>query len=495
MKKLFARNRVIDYDATKMFEEDPDIDAASSTDIDDDDIEFDERDLDDNPDWDDADDWEIIEKLDRDNSDSDSDADEKNKKDTKENKKNNKKEDNKKEDRDDEEESNDENDSSNDNDGEYETDEEESSDTQQNDVDDNYDPEPEEPELPELSEELLNKLTEALQEQEKFINGEEEKVDVDDDKNDAIDSMEDAGVEMETVGKECSVKGVNAIVIKKLTQSIIDTDPFKVFSDRNKNQNTENIENGIRLGTMLGRKIQIRNEERVTKYTRLKNGRIDKRLISSIGYGAEQIFSQLAVDVFNPVYVHISVDASGSMSGKKWNKTMIATVAICKAASMVSNLDVSVDFRLTTDNIGYNVPLVIIAYDSRKDKFEKIRRLFPYIGCPGITPEGLCFEAISKYIKEDKNTDQYFINFSDGAPYFSTTDGMRYEGRPAVEHTRKQVEKMRDKGIKILSYFIKDSSDGTFDDFKRMYGKDAKDIDVNEIVPLAKTLNAMFAEK
>jgi len=478
MEKLVTRNRVIDYDATKMFKEDPDIDAAGgqSSDIDNDDNEVDEQELEDNPDWDDADDWEIIdgddedkdpsnqyEEGDEDNNDEDGDEDG-----------------SEQAGEDEEEFSNEENDSN------------KSSKNDPLDTDDNYDQDTE----PELTRELLDKLKEALEEQEKFINGDEEKTKVEDDKNEAIDSMDDAGVEMETVGKECSVKGVNAIVIKRLTQSIIDADPFKVFKSGKKRQNIENIENGIRLGNMLGRKIQIRNEERTTKYTRLKNGRIDKRLVSSLGYGSEQIFSQTAVDVFNPVYLHISVDASGSMSGKKWNKTMIAVVAICKAASMVSNLDVSVDFRMTTDNnSGYNVPLVVIAYDSRKDKFEKVRRLFQYIGCPGITPEGLCFEAISKYIKEDKNTDQYFINFSDGAPFFTTSDGMRYEGSPAVEHTRKQVEKMREKGIKILSYFIKDDSDCTFGDFKRMYGRDAKDIDVNEIVPLAKTLNSMFAEK
>ena len=45
---------------------------------------------------------------------------------------------------------------------------------------------------------------------------------------------------------------------------------------------TDYIEDGIRLGTVLGRKLQVRGESRETKWTRLDSGRIDKRLISEL---------------------------------------------------------------------------------------------------------------------------------------------------------------------------------------------------------------------
>ena len=68
-------------------------------------------------------------------------------------------------------------------------------------------------------------------------------------------------------------------------------------------------------------------------------------------------------------------------------------------------------------------PAIFIAYDSRKDKINKIATLFKHITCPGITPEGLCFEAIQKEIVDGSgDMDSYFINFSDGAPYFENKD-------------------------------------------------------------------------
>ena len=68
------------------------------------------------------------------------------------------------------------------------------------------------------------------------------------------------------------------------------------------------------------------------------------------------------------------------MSGEKWTNTMTAVVAICKAASMISGLDVVVSFRTTHHSGGrsYNgQPMVAIGYDSRVDKFRKIELLWP----------------------------------------------------------------------------------------------------------------------
>mgnify|MGYP006866142546 CR=1 FL=1 len=51
-------------------------------------------------------------------------------------------------------------------------------------------------------------------------------------------------------------------------------------------------------------------------------------------------------------HLHISIDASGSMNGDKWINTIKSTVAICKAASMIQNVDVIVSFRSTHETQG-----------------------------------------------------------------------------------------------------------------------------------------------
>ena len=80
----------------------------------------------------------------------------------------------------------------------------------------------------------------------------------------------------------------------------------------------------------------------------------------------------------------------------------------------------------------------------------------------GVTPESLCYEAImKKWLQGTNGEDNYFINYSDGAPWFSV--GGRYSGHDvyyagdrAVDHTRKMVKMMKNNGIKIMSYFISD---------------------------------------
>ena len=352
----------------------------------------------------------------------------------------------------------------------------------------------------------IEKIKKLLEKIKGFMSGEgNDKEKTTQEKANAVSAINGSDINLECVGYDKSQIGrmgnmtgkVEAIVIKKLTKSFIDTNPFGIFqyTDSCKyKQGIKNIEKGITLGTVLGKKIQIRNEERTTVFTHLRNGKIDKRLISGLGFGVDGVFNQKQVDRFNPMVMYISIDGSGSMSGSKWDNTMIATVAIAKAASMIQNLDVVINIRYTTSMMGENRPVVLIAYDSRKDKFEKIKNMFAYLNVVGCTPEGLCFEAIQKLMTADKTKDQYFLNFSDGQPEFSSNN-INYNGNVAIRHTANEVKKFRDKGIKILSFFISNYSSCSLDNFKRMYGKEAVNIDPTEIIALTREINRLFLTK
>ena len=41
-----------------------------------------------------------------------------------------------------------------------------------------------------------------------------------------------------------------------------------------------------------------------------------------------------SLERYNKIFPHISVDGSGSMNGRKWEKAITSTVAMCKAAEM-----------------------------------------------------------------------------------------------------------------------------------------------------------------
>ena len=79
------------------------------------------------------------------------------------------------------------------------------------------------------------------------------------------------------------------ILVPKLTQEMIDNDVFS-FCSRFWAQNyrlesvTRPINEGLRLGTILGKKLKVRGEERDLIHTRQKSGKIDKRLISELGF-------------------------------------------------------------------------------------------------------------------------------------------------------------------------------------------------------------------
>ena len=369
---------------------------------------------------------------------------------------------------------------------------------------------------PNLTPNQAKTLTNALNRQKDFMSGDQKKVGKLT-KRDAsiVQSMEESGVEQKSVGRDVQqnnwrTNGKNftgstqVLFVKKLTQQMVDDGVFPSLLQSSSSyyggRTKESVIAGKKLGTILGKKLQVRSESRTLKNSRLDSGRIDKRLIAELGFGNSKVFSTTFVENYNDAILHISVDASGSMGGEKWRNTMTAVVAICKAASMISGLDVVVSFRTThhSGNRGGGQPMVAIGYDSRVDKFRKIENLWPNLYAGGTTPEGLCYEAIMKdFVPSTSNRDSYFLNFSDGMPMFGSND-FDYYGHEALQHTKRQVKEIIKKGISVMSYFVGDSDyDRTrnMDDFKTMYGKDAEFVDVTKVSSLAKTMNNLFLEK
>jgi len=372
----------------------------------------------------------------------------------------------------------------------------------------------------ELSDAQKKQLKNALEKQRKFVEGNPQKTGKLTKKDSRmVQTMESAGVEKVQAGTSVesrgaydyntgeytySNNGVGVIYVKKLTQSMIDDSlfPYLLRKQQSWHSPAEWLNEGIALGTKLGRKLQVRGESRDLKWNRLDAGRIDKRLIAELGFGNSRVFQQTFTESYSDAFLHISVDASGSMSGNKWNNTMTAVVAICKAVDMISNVDVAVSFRSTHDTDrgrgrSGSHPLVLVGYDSRVDKFTKVKKMFPSIYPGGTTPEGLCFEAIMKdIVPTSQNRDSYFLNLSDGMPMFSSND-FNYYSQDAMIHTKTQVNEIRKMGVKVLSYFVGDEYSGgeNLNDFKTMYGSDAEFINLNNVTQISKSMNAKFLEK
>ena len=363
----------------------------------------------------------------------------------------------------------------------------------------------------ELSDAQKKQLENAIKKQDKFMKGDITKKKLSKNNKSSMDAVEAAGMSYVDVagvtdrwtGKKAPTK---VLMVKKFNKALAESDTIRMISNPSYQWNKVDdfqaaIDAGLVKGTVLGRKLQVRGESRETKWTRLDSGRIDKRLIAELGFGNERVFKTTFVESYSDAFLHISVDASGSMGGSKWINTQTAVAAIAKACSMINNVDCVISYRSTQDSGGRrgsgNNPLMLIAYDSRVDKISKVRNLFALLQPSGTTPEGLCFEAIMKEIEPaSTDKDSYFLNFSDGMPMFSNDD-VDYHHDTAINHTAKMVKEIRSRGVKVLSYFIGDKWDRgrSTDTFKKMYGNDAEYVDVTSVLPIAKTMNKKFLEK
>jgi hypothetical protein len=356
-----------------------------------------------------------------------------------------------------------------------------------------------------LSDRQKDLLDKKIKKQKDFMNGDVRKKQISRSDSSALQQIDESGSEVQVVGTDIqnyagTFRGIDCVVVKNMTRSLMESNIFplsrKNWSDGTLQTPMENeVANGIRIGTILGKKLQVRGEDRSTIFNRQKVGKIDKRMISSLGFGNEAVFQYMETDSYKKANLHISVDASGSMSGEKWSQTMTNVVALCKAVDMIPNLEIQVSIRSTTER-SPDKPLIVLAYDSRKDKFSKVKQLFPALYPGGTTPEGLCFEAIlNQFVPMSNDIDSYFLNISDGEPYFASS-GLSYYSETGTKHTARMVKKIQGMGIKVLSYFVSDFNVRTpSKDFVQMYGTSARAIDVTSVGEITKTMNGLFMEK
>ena len=368
---------------------------------------------------------------------------------------------------------------------------------------------------PELTDNQKKQLENAINKQKKFMDGDISKKALSKKDKASMDAVESAGMSYVDVAKDMTDRWsgkktpTKVLLVKKFNKALAESDTVSMiykpdYTWGSMEENQKAINDGLVKGTILGRKLQVRGESRETKWTRLDSGRIDKRLIAELGFGNERVFNSTFVESYSDAFLHISVDASGSMSGRKWLNTQTCVAAIAKACSMINNVDLVISYRSTQSSGGgyrsrsdKNYPLMLVAYDSRVDKISKVKNIFNLLRPSGTTPEGLCFEAVMKEIEPaSKDKDSYFLNFSDGMPMFGNDD-IDYHHDTAIDHTNKMVKMIRDRGVKVLSYFIGDEYDmeRSTRTFKRMYGNDAEFIDVTSVLPVAKTMNKAFLKK
>ena len=354
----------------------------------------------------------------------------------------------------------------------------------------------------ELSDKEQTEAEKILSDASNMVNGKVKKDSNSAKLNDEIEMLDIADVTMTPVKVDLykdydetpyDVLEVNTLLVKHINSTIASSNMFNRLFTHNgyiDKDIQEVVAKGVVLGNMLAKRMQVRNEERTFISNRLKSGKIFNRHIALLGADVENIFYKTKTDKFKKSVIHISIDASGSMMGTNFNNSILTATAIAKACTFLKGVSCIISFRSQYESS----PMMVIAYNSKKDHFSKILDIFPRLYAAATTPEGLCYEAYLAFINEEDSgdVDKFVINLSDGEPCFQLRKHT-YTDATGEYHTKKVWNAILKSGVVGLSYFIGHNvRERNVKSFKFMYGKDAKFVEPGNIVQLATTVNEML---
>lgn len=359
--------------------------------------------------------------------------------------------------------------------------------------------------LDKLSDKAKAQLQKLIDQQREFIKGQPRKGKLSKADQQKVDAWAEVDMEKKTVGanSEFSKKGLPLYIINDVTNSFIENlgNAYGLRSYVG-TYSQNRINDAINRGKLLAKKLQLRNEERSLKTSRLDSGKIDKRLLHEIGFDNFDIFQKVNINAYKPSYIHISIDQSGSMQGSKFDAAMEFAAMFATASKYIKNIHLVISLRSTFDGSGksngwsrystQNTPYLMYIFDSKKHNIQHVRNLFPKVTANNLTPEGLCFDGIMKdTIQKSANTEAYFINICDGEPYMNYSSGngsFEYGGPKAQAHSKKQMQRMEQNGVKFITYFIGSRYD--FEAVEKCYGKNAVLLQrADEIGVITKTMN------
>jgi len=349
-------------------------------------------------------------------------------------------------------------------------------------------------------------IKKAFSKQQEFLKGNVYKSPITHKERKQVEAISKSNIDIKNV-KAIDSKGIEHTnipvhVIDGITPTIIESNLYEVFG--RVNLMNKQIDEGVAKGKKLLRKLRIRNEQITLASKRLKSGKIDPRRIYAANF-EDDLFYKIDRANYKPISLHVTIDGSGSMEGTKWWQTLINTIALGYISLHMNNIDLTISIRTTGRDLSKSsmtaqVPLLILAFNSKKHTLADLKRLGHY-KTKGLTPEGMCLNALNEYIPNSSYyLDSYLINMSDGYPTFERYGKFTYKGEEAILDTAKAVKNIKKKGVNILSYFIQSSTTQTkeeelMENFQIMYGKEASFIDPKNMYEVTKTLNNLFLKQ
>jgi hypothetical protein len=235
-------------------------------------------------------------------------------------------------------------------------------------------------------------IKKAFGKQEEFLKGNVPKAKVNKREKQQIEAISKSKIDVKNVTardyKGTKHTNIPVHVIDGITPSIIESNLYECFG--RVNLMDKQIDEGISKGKKLLRKLRIRNEQITLNSNRLKSGKIDPRRIHAASF-EEDLFYKIDRANYKPISLHVSIDGSGSMEGTKWWQTLINTIALGYISLHMDNIDLTISIRTTGSDLsksyrGHHIPLLILAFNSKKHTMSDLRRLGHY-KVKGLTPK------------------------------------------------------------------------------------------------------------
>tara|TARA_R110002020_G_scaffold204352_1_gene408415 strand:- start:849 stop:2531 length:1683 start_codon:yes stop_codon:yes gene_type:complete len=284
--------------------------------------------------------------------------------------------------------------------------------------------------------------------------------------------------------------------VKPKDQKIKDSFLHNFLHSTQLSTNKVPVKEGINMGKKLASKLQFRNLDQKITYHNQNKGRVDARNLYKATFD-DLIFKQDFIKEHKKTHIHLSIDGSGSMCMyDKDFKTLKLSACMATIACLIPNIRVSISVRkVKTDTKKKDInitrkPVTIIIFDSLTDSIKDISKL-SHIDFKDLTPEGLCFGSIKKYIEMNPISQEkiVFVNISDGFPS-AMLDTIKEK---VEEVTRKKINEFKREGIDVLSYFVESGSTikatKGLKTFKRMYGNTSEILNVNNFSKILKDIN------
>jgi hypothetical protein len=351
---------------------------------------------------------------------------------------------------------------------------------------------------------------EKLQEkQQDFLDGNTKKRKVSKKLSDVVSTMEESKTEVSTIkinGTEYPYLRVQKLTdsVKPLLNSHLVTDSTNYGGWGIHATQKDWVKTGRRLGQIIVDRIKVRHDSNETKFTRRPLGKIDRRLIYSLGVDNENVFFNKIIQDYQDSIIYLTLDCSSSMSGDKWKNTIILTTGLAYAAKKINNFDIVVNLRYGLDSIWS-----ITMFDSRIDALTHFMKWMPLFHSAGFTPESIVYEIEEKFIKSLKTHDNnvYFITMTDGQPNYSPSNRSYYDhskgfnawdsdDSPAIRHCKKMVKSFKEMNINILSYFIghdhKYGRDRDMEIFKKSYGRSGVNVPLDNFSMISRSVNDLL---